>query len=334
MSKGDQAAALLEATGVGALLRRRPPWRGLLVLNHHRVGDGTRWSTGRDVWSATAEQLDEQLSFLARHFDLVGPQDLEAVLADRRARAIAITFDDGYRECYDIAYPILRAHGAGALFFLTTGFLDGFRTAWWDEVTWMVARATRAELPANGWLPASVPLTGPTRDASVASLMAQYKTLRGARAEEFLDYLAEATGSGRRDPAEARDEWLTWDMVREMCGGGLAMGGHTVNHPVLARHDRATQHAEISACVERIAQETGEQPRSFSYPDGVRGTFDATTKGLLEESGVRLGFSNYGGIARAPGADPYDIPRISLGHGMTRQRFRATATLPLQMHYH
>ena len=334
MSKGDQAAAVLERTGLGSVLRRRPPWRGVLILNHHRMGDGTRWETGRDVWSATAEQFDEQLTFLARDFDLIGPGDLDAALADPRSRAVAITFDDGYRECYDVAFPILRSHGAAALFFLTTGFLDGVRTAWWDEVTWMVSTSERTRLPADGWLPEPLEIAGPRREQSIADLLARYKTRPGERAEAFLDHLAEVTGSGRRDPALTRDAWLTWDMVREMQAGGMEMGGHTVNHPVLARQDGETQRAEIAGCVDRIAGETGTAPRSLSYPDGVRGSFDETTKAALTECGLRYGFSNYGGVARAGRTDERDVPRISLGHSMTRERFRAIATLPLQMHYH
>lgn len=334
MSKGNAAAAVLERSGLGALLRRRPVWRGVLLLNHHRVGDGTQWSTGRDVWSATAEQLDDQLRFLARNFDLVRPQDLADVLRDPRARAVGITFDDGYRECYDIAFPVLRAHDAVALFFLTTGFLDGVRTAWWDEITWMVGRTDRAGLGADGWLPSPLELSGPARDASLAALMAHYKTLPDRRAEAFLDHVAEATGSGRRDPAEAQSEWLTWDMVREMRGAGMAMGAHTVNHPVLARHSAETQRAEIDGSLGRIAEEIGERPDAFSYPDGTRGSFDGTTRALLAEAGVRLAFSNHGGIAQPRSWDPYDVPRISLGHQMTTHRFRGIATLPLQLHYH
>jgi peptidoglycan/xylan/chitin deacetylase (PgdA/CDA1 family) len=334
MSKGDQAAALLERTRVGAVLRRRPPWHGVLILNHHRVGDGTRWETGRDVWSGTAAQLDEQLTFLARHFDLIGPHDLDAALADPRGRAVAITFDDGYRECYDVAFPILRSHGASALFFLTTGFLDGLRGAWWDEVTWMVSRSDRTRLGADAWLPSPLDIAEPSRATSTAELVARYKTLPGDRAEAFLDHLGEVTGSGRRDPAETRDAWLTWDMVREMQAAGMAMGGHTVNHPVLARHDAEVQRAEIAGSAGRIAAETGTAPRSLSYPDGVRGSFDETTKALLADCGLRYGFSNYGGVARAGRTDARDVPRISLGHSMTRERFRAIATLPLQMHYH
>jgi peptidoglycan/xylan/chitin deacetylase (PgdA/CDA1 family) len=331
VSKGDVAATLLEASGLGALLRRRPPWRGVVIVNHHRVGDGTRWTTGRDVWSATAEQLDEQLRFLRRNFDVVGPDDLPAALDDTRANAVAITFDDGYRECYDVALPILQAHRVRAIFFLTTGFLDGTRAAWWDEITWMVANSHRPAVPADGWLASPVALDPANPEAAAARLVAHYKTLPGKRSENFLDYLAEATGSGRRDPTDLRDAWLDWEMVRELKRSGMGIGGHTVTHPVLAQHPAERQRAEILGSIERIAEETGERPRFFSYPDGMPGTFDSETVGQAREAGIRLAFSNYGGVAGAgAGADSFDVPRISVGHTVTARRFRAIVTAPKQ----
>src|SRR4051794_17646093 len=163
MPKRDRAAALLEGTGLGAVLRRVRAWRGLLAANPPRVGDGTRWPTGHEVWSATADQLEQQARFLSRHFEVVGPDELVDAVSDRRGRRVAVTFDDGYRECHDIALPILRSYGVPAVFFLTTGFLDGTCAAWWDEVTWMVTRSAVKRIPADGRLPAPVAVDGPRR---------------------------------------------------------------------------------------------------------------------------------------------------------------------------
>ncbi len=302
----------------------------MVILNHHRVGDGTRWSTGRIVWSATAEQFDDQLRFLNQTFDVVGPDDLLAALDDARSRAVAITFDDGYRECYDVALPILRAHGVRAIFFLTTGFLDGARTAWWDEITWMVANSTRAALPADKWLTSPVALDRANPEAAAAQLIAHYKTLPGERSEDFLDYLAEATGSGRRDPTDSRHDWLDWEMVRELADAGMGIGGHTVTHPLLALLPGERQSAEIVGSIDRIAKETGGRPQFFSYPDGTPGTFDAETVRHVRAAGIRLAFSNYGGVAQAAALDPFDVPRIPLGHLVTKWRFRAIMTVPVQ----
>jgi peptidoglycan/xylan/chitin deacetylase (PgdA/CDA1 family) len=328
MSRGSDAAALLEATGLGAALRRVWAWRGVLIVNHHRVGDPAGWLNPQDVWSATAAQLDAQMRFLSRNFDVVSPLDLLDGPPTRSGRYVALSFDDGYRECYDVAFPILRAHAVSAAFFLTTGFIDGTRTAWWDEITWMASVSRRATLAADGWLPAPVDLREPHRPASLARLKAHYKTLPEPDAERFLDHLATATGSGRRDPAQTRDDWLTWEMAREMRRAGMVLGGHSVNHHTLARHTAHTQREEIEGCLDRLEEELGERPSLFSYPEGTRAAVDATTKEIAGRAGVRLAFMNVGGLARATTWDALAVPRYCMGPDVSASRFRAAVTLP------
>ncbi|MGB2710613.1 MAG: polysaccharide deacetylase family protein, partial [Conexibacter sp.] len=141
ISRTDRAAAALDARWLRALLARLPLWRGVLVLNYHRVGDGSATPWDHTLWSATAEGFDAQLTFLARHAEVVGPDDLPALAAGRRGRRVLLTFDDGYRDNHEIAYPLLRRHGLQATFFLATGFLDRPHVAWWDEIAWMVRHA-------------------------------------------------------------------------------------------------------------------------------------------------------------------------------------------------
>ncbi len=54
-----------------------------------------------------------------------------------------VTFDDGYRDNYDLAFPVLKRHGVPGVFFITTGFLDQRRVAWWDDISWMVKTSSR-----------------------------------------------------------------------------------------------------------------------------------------------------------------------------------------------
>src|SRR5215213_9813160 len=114
MSRGNLAAAALETTRVGAMLRVMRPWRGVLIFNHHRVGPDPG-AQGRGLWSGTPEQLKEQLAFMCQHFDVVAPDELDPDTGGRGAR-VMLTFDDGYRECHELVRPILRAHGVRAAF--------------------------------------------------------------------------------------------------------------------------------------------------------------------------------------------------------------------------
>jgi peptidoglycan/xylan/chitin deacetylase (PgdA/CDA1 family) len=326
VSKLERTARLLEVGSLWPLLKRT--WRGVLVLNYHRIGDGSYSPFDRSLWSCTREDLDGQLAFLRKHFEVIAPPDLAGVLSRNRGRYVLLTFDDGYRDNYVSAYPVLRAHGVTATFFLATGFLDAPRIAPWDEIAWMVNRTTRAGLPAGGWLDAPVSFDEAGRERTITKLRSVHRSLTGHRAEPFLEFVGQATGAGRCPRERARDMWMTWDMVREMRRGGMHLGGHTVNHPVLARLTYGQQEAEISGCLRRIEAETGERMRWFSFPVGLRDAFNSDTHRCLHAHGIEMAFSFYGGYCGFRGCDPYDVPRASVGPAVSQSRFRALATLP------
>jgi peptidoglycan/xylan/chitin deacetylase (PgdA/CDA1 family) len=301
------AAAALERSGLGALLRVAPTWRGLLALTYHRIGTPGDAPLDRAMWDATLEDFDAQVAFLARNFDVVGPAD---VGPKPPGRHVLITFDDGYRDNYTHALPILRAHAATATFFLTTGFLDRPRLAWWDEVAWMVRTSggDGAEIPA---------------------LLNRVKALPGTQREDFIDRLGARTGAGRAPAAVSAEQWMTWRMARELLAAGMTVGGHTVSHPILARLDEDAQHAEVVACRARLEAELGIPMRWFSYPNGDRGSFDARTRAIVAEAGVELAFAFHAGFVRRGDAwDPYALPRIAVGPRTAGPAFAATVTLP------
>jgi peptidoglycan/xylan/chitin deacetylase (PgdA/CDA1 family) len=119
------AAGLLHRSHGGAVLRLAPAWSGVLILNYHRIGYAESAPFFRDAISATPHEFDAQLAFLARNADVVAGADLPEVLRAGRGRHVMITFDDGYRDNYEIALPLLKLHGLAATFFLCTGLLDG-----------------------------------------------------------------------------------------------------------------------------------------------------------------------------------------------------------------
>jgi peptidoglycan/xylan/chitin deacetylase (PgdA/CDA1 family) len=321
-------ASLLERSRFGVVARHWKAWSGVLALAYHRIGDGSASPFDRGLWSASPAALDAQIQFLKRHFDIIGPANLVDLVRRARGRYILISFDDGYRDNYEHAFPILRSHGVGAMFFITTGFIDRPRCPWWDEIAWMVRRSRRGGVPGGPWLPSLVPFDEPGRDRAVRTLLRRYKSLAGKDTEAYLDFLAEATESGRYASADMRETWMTWDMVREMRAGGMWIGGHTVNHPVLARLTRSEQEREIAGCGKRIAEELGEPMRCFSYPVGGQTSFTNDTRTCLTEQGVEFAFSYYGGYRQFNDWDPYDIRRYRMETDVNLDLVCACATFP------
>ncbi len=327
-TRAERAARLLERLRVGRLARRIGLWKGVLVLNYHRMGTPDGSGFARSLWSATAEDFDAHLRMLTRDFDVVSPEDV-ADRPDARGRRVLLTFDDGYRDNHEIALPALRRHGATATFFVVPGFLDNPGVAWWDDIAWMLdnAHVDVLALPEHGLI--DLDLGTPVAREEASDLLAHvYKGLAGDRTGDFLELLAERTGAGRCPSALGADLWMSWDQVRELRDAGMTIGGHSFTHPVLARLDRDQQQVEIDRCAERMREELDVPMHYFSYPVGLDDAYDLTTRELLEQAGVRLAFAYTGGYSDGGVQDCLAVPRASVSHVMGVDRFAATVTLP------
>lgn len=310
-SRRERAAGLLSIPPVRWLASLVPLRPGLVALSYHRIAEPGSPPLHRGLWSATPPQFASQLQLLQREFDVISAAELEHVLEAGRGRHVMITFDDGYRDNYEHAFPALRAAGLPATFFLSTGFLDDPKLPWWDEIAWMLRQAG-----------------GAAPDTAIVAATDHYKRLPGDRGDDFLDELGERTGCGRAPASVASETWMTWEMVREMRDCGMSFGGHTVTHPILARLGRERQEAELEGCRRRLRDELGLEMELFSYPVGLPDCFDETTRDLLRDREVRFAFSNYGGFQPAGAADRLDLKRTNVGRGTSLALLRSIVDRP------
>lgn len=323
MGKKELAARALAAPWLRRLLAAALPGHGVLVLNYHRVGDSGGSRYDRALWSATAAGFDAQVAFLKSECDVIGLDDIADALR-RRGRHVAITFDDGYLDNHDIAFPVLRSHGVPAAFFIATGFIDHKRLPWWDAIAMQVRETGRDALDLAPWMTAPLPL-GTDREPAIRHVLGAYKQLPFAETAPFRARLAEETGIEPPDTVDG--EWMDWDMIRAMLRGGMTIGGHTVNHPILSSLPPDAQRGEIDGCARRLREELGIEMTHFAYPVGSPAAFNHDTMRLLREAGVRHAYSFYGGVAHA-GSAPLDLQRVAVHEGLDHDLFRAMTQLP------
>jgi peptidoglycan/xylan/chitin deacetylase (PgdA/CDA1 family) len=328
ISKRNLLARTIDLTGCGRVLRAASAWKGVLILNYHRIGNPRESLLDRNLWSATSEDFETQIDTIKRNFQVIGLNDLDAALQHRRDRYVMITFDDGYRDNYTNAFPVLKSHGIPATFFITTGFLDIPMIPWWDEIAWMVRTSPLEALDVNEWTKTPVPFDSPHREAAISRLLALYKILPGAVTEQFLNFLADALKSGRCPNHVAKELWMTWDMIREMRRSGMAFGGHTDTHPVLANIRREQQDREIGTCRRRLMEELDEPIDAFSYPVGGPKSFNADTRELLVQHGFKWAFTFIRGYCPRGQQDRLTLPRTAIETDIDMPHFRAITTLP------
>ena len=122
---------------------------GLIVLMYHRVGVPAEPFRTLDV-----RDFRRQMLWVRRHCRPIAPEDLEDAVQrpDRFRPPVLVTFDDGFRDYHDHAYPVLKELGIPAVVFLTTGFMDEGGLLWSDALRWALSRTRRerAPLPEGG----------------------------------------------------------------------------------------------------------------------------------------------------------------------------------------
>lgn len=274
---------------------------GVIVLMYHRIVDRDRSLEGLPLATFAA-----QMRWIRARCEPIAPEAIVQRARDGgRARpAVLVTFDDGYRDYHDLAYPVLRELGIPALVFLATSFLDAGGMLWTDTVQWaaLSTRRPRVRLP---WM--DEPIALPDRAARAAlgdRARAHLKRLPDDARRTAMAVLIDELGA---PPARPR-EMLTWDEVRRTMDL-TRFGGHTHTHPILSRLERAAAEREIRTCRDRIAAETGVAPTAFAYPNGRPEDYTAETQEILRALGFTAAYATSEGVA-GPDTDWMAIRRL------------------------
>lgn len=310
MSKRELAATLLKRSGALALfetLRSKP---GILVVNHHRVGDASTTRFDRDVFSASADGFEMQLKYFKRYFPIVAGEELEELVSAKKPLKrtyISITFDDGYINDYCVSYPILKAHNCAGTFFLVPEYVGTHTVPWWDEIAYLVRNSPRSEIHLTTPVPVTISLQGNREDA-IRSVLRHYKRPDNHDGEAFVKELREQAGctvpvTGRR--------FINWEEAREMKAAGMAIGSHTQTHRILGQMPPKEQEWELRESKKNIEASLAAPVRSIAYPVGIHGAFTPDTERIARSLGYTMCFSFYGGINAPNDIQPTNLLRMA-----------------------
>jgi peptidoglycan/xylan/chitin deacetylase (PgdA/CDA1 family) len=327
--KRELLARGLHWSGASFLLSQLPARDSLLVLNYHRIGNPEDDLFDPGVFSATADQFNNQISYLKRHVSLVTLEEalafVDGSLKEKACRCRAlITFDDGYLDNYNIAYPILQSHGAQAVFFLATSMVGSCQVPWWDHIAYLVKTARRRKFSLRYPVDLTVDIDRNGLTESLTAVLRSYKKPENSDQARFLRELADETKG--EDPPEKLRRFLNWDEAKEMILGGMAIGSHTHSHHVLSQLEPEQQRQELAQSRSILRENLGMDADAIAYPVGGRDSFTGLTQTLAHKVGYRAAFSFYGGTNMPGTISPYDLKRIAIG-GQSWSRFRVQAAV-------
>jgi peptidoglycan/xylan/chitin deacetylase (PgdA/CDA1 family) len=296
----------------------------LPIIVHHRVLE-----TPDPLLPDTidARTMDDQFEMLSRLFNVVPLDEAVDMAAEGRLppRAVALTFDDGYRDNIEVALPIMKKYRLPATIYVSTSFLDGGRM-FCDTTVEAVRRMPGGEVDLGPFGLGKREIGDMDSRLRVANeLTAAVKDKPVAERDELCDRLEHMVGAPLPD-----DLMMTSDQVRRVSREGITISGHTVNHPNMARTDAETARREIVQNRDDIAALTGRAPRSFAYPFGKPGTdYSNETIALVREAGYSSAVSMSWGVATVD-TQRYQLPRF----GPAERSDKALFTRMLKMARH
>jgi peptidoglycan/xylan/chitin deacetylase (PgdA/CDA1 family) len=321
-----ELARLLLDHALGAMSRVSLGRRnGLVVLTYHRVlprhdGSGEYVQPGMQITPAT---LQLHLSVIGRHFRfthldewLVGPRD---------GRACAVTFDDGWRDNYEFAFPVLSALGVPAMIFLATGYVGTTRCFWPERLSRVLGRMSRDPARVTPGVERRLADLLGIRPEMLAACDRNSAIERAKRlGDETIGLALAEIEAAMGDAGEATGRMLDWQQVRKMAAGDLVrFGSHTVEHRRLgADISDGDVRAQLLESKREIEHHTGKPASLFCYPNGA-----------YDERIVSFVRSEYLGACTTDRgwndsrADPYRLRRIGLHEGAAPNEQRLFARL-------
>jgi peptidoglycan/xylan/chitin deacetylase (PgdA/CDA1 family) len=328
LRKKEIFARVAARTGATRLIEMIPGRPSLIVLNYHRIGEAEKTPYDSGTFSCSTAEFDWQVGYLKRRFPIVNLEAAVDIVHGRTApsrTSILLTFDDGYRDNFEQAFPVLRAHGVSATFFLPTAFVGTGLLPWWDVIAFIVKNSTEGSIALAYPESAKFDLTQPHRERSIMSILGLFKTPRVTDTERFIRELEAACGF-KRPTSSAERCFLNWDEAREMQGSGMRFGSHTHTHEILSKQPYALQLKELMTSRRILEGELGRAIDTLAYPVGQPDTFNDKTFQALSEAQYSTAFSFYSGV-NAPGRiRPYDILRGGPG-GEDHSSFRLRIAL-------
>jgi len=235
-------------------------------------------------------------------------------------RAVAVTFDDGYRNVLTNAVPVLNALEIPGSVYVVSDFVKEGEMVWTDAIVSALSVTKkdrfRLELPGR---PIDLPIGNDTQKAAAdTELKALCKSFADSERMGLVSKIVSALGVSDGELAGAwRDhDPLTPADLRTLVERGIEVGSHTAGHKILTRCTPEETRRELEESKRFVESATGKRCDEFSYPNGGWGDFDARTGKAVRKAGYRLASTAIPMRVRR-GHDPYEIPRYTIAHNRT-----------------
>jgi peptidoglycan/xylan/chitin deacetylase (PgdA/CDA1 family) len=287
-----------------------------IILCYHGIGE-----SGNPLGVAPTRELFEvQMRFLRENYRVASLEEAchELSSGAKSEPGVVITFDDGYRSAYTVAFPILQKYRLPATIYLTVDSVETGQVAWYDRVFLAMAVAPSGELQLDLRGPWRFQLNSPEdRLRAALEVVALLRTLPNSLRCECCALLENRIGL----PQNAlSSRVLTWDEIHTMHQAGIAFGSHTLTHPVVSQLAPRELEMELGASKCLLEKKLGVPVLDFAFPFGKASDCSSAALEMLARCGYRSAVTTVPGV-NTPQVNPFELRRLQVGFDGSLARF-------------
>ena len=318
----------LRCTGLTILKRLTSPG-ALHILTYHRVlpiQQSVCYPFQGMVMPRDA--FEAQMAYLAESYVVLSfAQGIERLQnGNLPKKSVVVTFDDGYRDNYEFALPILKKYEIPATFFVVTDAVEQRIRLWWDEVAEAIRLLSLREPltkeerePLPSWVCDTLnKLSEKNKHQNVADELVHAMNDVSLRdrmmIRESLLHLV------HNDMSVIQDLMLTWGQVEEMYLSGMSFQAHTRTHAFIDELPEDEARKEVQDCVSSLKSKLNTSIQYFSYP---RGRYSEALQPLLENEGIHAAVTTDQGMNHS-GTNLFQLKRLDAGYCRTSTRFNSS----------
>lgn len=312
----SRAFSVLRGTGLGRALAPFTQGCGAIFMMHHvRPARCDAFQPNRHL-EITPEFLRQAISRIrANGYDIISLDEAVDLLKSGygNRRYAVLTFDDGYRDNLEVAYPVLRELDAPFTVFVTSGFVERTSELWWIALERIIASNDEILFDRAG-PGGGIPCRTSEEKLACFEKVVDYLTLEAGELDQrrIVRALAERYGVDFKKLAE--EFVMSWDELNRLASDPLVtIGAHTHDHFALARLEDSAARQDVQKGIVYLEEKLGRRPKHFAYPYGKSHAVSLRDADILRDIGFASSVTTLPGVLQSANArDPMMLPRVSL----------------------
>ncbi len=229
---------------------------------------------------------------------------------------VVLTIDDGYSDMYQWAWPELAKRNLPATFFVTTAFVDGTLWLWPDRLEYALIKTDCTECNITISEKQITLSLNTNQERSLAWKLCSDHciSLENSQRLAFIKQLEEQLEIELPLAPPPEYAAVTWEQLKEMQAGGIEIGGHTINHPILSKISIDSLGQEIGLCRQILQKKLTAPVDSFCYTNSAPNDVNAAVITAVKDAGYSGAVFGTNLVAWE---DRYQVPRMGISDDRT-----------------